>query len=84
MNFFDGKISTSPPDCKTNECNFVPLWHFPKMRQIQFDGFFMGALMRKYFDIIKYSRIMYHWMADFMLNSFSKKTFILKRTVWAI
>ena len=30
--FFDGIISTSPPDCKTNECHFVPLGKFRKVR----------------------------------------------------
>ena len=35
MDLFDGIISISPPDCKTNDYYFVPHGHFRKMRQIQ-------------------------------------------------
>ena len=53
--FFDELNSTDPSDCKTNECHSVPLGHFPKMKQIQNDRFFAGALTEKSFDVIKYS-----------------------------
>ena len=43
-NFFDELHSADPPDCRTNECHFVSLGHFLKMRQIQDGGFFRGVL----------------------------------------
>ena len=45
--FFDGIISTSTPDCKTNESHFAPLGHFQKTRQIQTDVFFAGGTYRE-------------------------------------
>lgn len=74
MDFFDGIISTSPPDCKTNEYHFVSLGHFPNMRQIQNVEFFAGVPIWKNFDIIKYNRILYIWMVHFMLINFYKRT----------
>ena len=64
--FFYGIISTSPPDCKANDCHFVSIRHFRKMRQIQNGEFFSGALIEKDFDIIKYSQNIYQWMANIM------------------
>ena len=61
--FFDELSSTEPPDCKTNKCHSMPLGHFPKIRQIQNDRSFEAALTGKYFDVIKYSQIIYRWLA---------------------
>ena len=81
---FDGIISTSPPDCKINECNFMALGHLPKIRQIQTGGFFVGVSIWKNFDIIKYSRIIYCWLAKFMPINFYKRTNTLKWIVFEI
>ena len=42
LEFFDELRSTEPAHCKTNECYFLSLEHFPKTRQIKNDGFLVG------------------------------------------
>ena len=59
MEFFDELRSANPPDCKPDECCFVPLGYFLKIRQIQNGAFWGGALIEKGFDVIKYSQIIH-------------------------